>query len=250
MNVAIEGKVYGLEIDPKDPFVSSELKVGYCRTLAEDFLPVLIDSREYGSKPYPPDIIAYRLVLDSAGQRLCALYEVYWRRQDCDWQNLNKDHDHDYVENAGHGVEVFSNVTKASVKTVVYTTSPAGVFPWGGRFGHNNATQIRNIPMDSLFLKEGKPVVLVLNCYHAFSGLKRKLTSEERRQLTPSLERLDRRLLYKWYYKHATNKFGHDISRPFDKPYIMYAPPPEDWMSKLAYGFLWIFSYIKSILGL
>jgi hypothetical protein len=154
------------------------------------------------------------------------------------------------VENAGHGVEVFSRVTRASVKTVVYTTSPTGVFPWGGRFGVGNTTQIRNIPMDSLFFEEGKPVVLVLNCYHAFSGLKRKLSSEERRQLVPLLERLDRRLLYKWYYRHATNKFGHDVSRPFDEPYIMYAPPPEDWMSRLAYGFLWVFSYVKSILGL
>ncbi len=153
--------------------------------------------KAYGSNPYPPDIIAYKFLVDSKKQRLCALYEVYWKRQDCSWKELNKDHDHDYeqiqvqldlrtgkrdqivissvgpVEFAGHGIEVYTNVIEATVYDVEYTTSPKKFFPWGGDFGQKNVTQIRNIPISQLFFEEKRPSVIVVNCYHAFTGVKK-----------------------------------------------------------------------------
>jgi hypothetical protein len=196
---------------------------------------------------------------------------VYWRRQDCSWKELNKDHDHDYeqiqihfnlktgkkekivvssvgpLENAGHGVEVYSHVPKAAVRAVEYITSSKKFFPWGGDIGQTNATQIRDIPIEALFFENGRPVVLVLNCYHAFAGLKRQLSPEERRELKPKLERLDGKLLDRWYYRHTENKFGHDISKPFEEPHVIYYPPPEDWLSRVAYGFLWLLHSLKRI---
>jgi hypothetical protein len=96
--VDIEGVTYELESDPQDPYVVPGLAVAFCDLLVEEFVPVLFDPKGYGSLPYPPDFIAYRLVFDAKEQRLCAMYEVYWRRQDCTWKELNKDHDYDYEQ--------------------------------------------------------------------------------------------------------------------------------------------------------
>lgn len=264
----IEGKQYDLEYVSQDPFVTPELAVAYCDQLASDFVPVILDPRGCGSKPYPPDFVAYRLVVDHDGQRLCILYEVYWRRQDCSWKELNKDHDHDYeqiqvhfdlrtgskekiivssvgpIEHAGHGIEVFSSISKAEFRDVEYITSPKGQFPWGEDHGQNYVAQIREIPMGRIAFEEGRPAVVVLNCYHAFAGLKRRI--DERNELNPKLERLDRKLLERWYYRHAKNRFGRDVSKPFDEPYVMYYPPPEDLLSRLVYRILWLYASVKA----
>ena len=272
--VNIAGKEYALEFDPKDKFVVEGLIVAFSDELASDYMPVIYDPNGHGSCPFPPEFVAYRLVMDPKGERLCIIYEVYWKRQDCTWKELNKDHDHDYeqvqvhfdlssssvekvvvsstgpIENGGHGVEVFSNVSKASFKTVVYTTASSKSYPWGGDAGQNTSSQVREIPIGQLLLENGRPPIVVLNCYHAFSGLKRSLLPEEKILLSPELRRLDMGLIDKWYYLNASNKFGHDVSKPFEEPFIMYFPPPEDWASRLAYGFLWFVSVIKRGIGL
>jgi hypothetical protein len=269
----IEGKKYQLEVQTNDSYVSPGIKVAFCEELASDYKPILFDPRDHGSIPFPPELLAYRLVIDRERQSLCILYEVYWKRQDCSIREFNKDHDHDYEqiqihfnlktgkkekvvvssvgpwENGGHGIEIFSHVFKAKVRTVLYVTSDKGVFPWGGNSGQNNATQVREIPIEKLVFKNGNPAVLVVNCYHAFAGLKRQLLPEEQKELKPELVCLDQKLLDKWYYRHTKNRFGHDISKPFNEPHIMYYPPPEDWLSKLFYGFLWIFSVLKRALN-
>lgn len=267
----IEGKKYELEYDYEDPFITPGLAVAYSSELAEDFKPILLDPRGHGSTPYPPDFVAYRLVVDPKAQKLCALYEVYWRRQDCTWRELNKDHDHDYeqiqihfnmvtgekekvivssvgpVECAGHGIEVYSHIARAEVRNVEYTTSPKGPFPWGGDGGKNNITQVREIPIGQLLFDHGRPAIIVLNCYHAFVGVKQKIRYQERNELNPRVERLDRGLMERWYYRHVKNRFGHDVSKPFDEPYILYYPPPEDLKSRIVYGLLYsIASFFSS----
>jgi hypothetical protein len=273
MILMIEGKEYEIEEDLKDPYVVSNLTVAYSDPLAQHFAPIIFDPRGQGDKPFPPDIIGYRLIIDPQSKKMCLLFEVYWRRQDCTWKELNKDHDHDYeqiqihfnlltgnkekivvssvgpVENGGHGMEVFSYVDKAAVKTVVYSTSPEKQFPWGGPSGKTNATQIRTIPIESLLSEKGRPQIVILNCYHAFAGVKKELLPEEKKTLNPKLVRLDQELLLKWYYRHAENRFGHDISNPFKEPYVLYYPPPEELSSRIAYNFLWVFSYIKMRFG-
>lgn len=271
--VVIAGRDYKLELDEKDKYVAKDLLAAFCDELAFDFMPILYDPRGYGGLPYPPEFVAYRLVVDPKKQRLCALYEVYWRRQDCTWKELNKDHDHDYeqvqvhfdlakgtiekvvvsstgpIENGGHGVEVYSTVSAPDVRSIVYSTASDDAFPWGGRTGQINATQIRDIPLGHLLIENGRAPIVVLNCYHVFTGLKRPLLTEGKKILGSELKRLDGKLLDKWYYLHTANRFGHDVSDPFKEPHIMYYPPPEDWFSKLAYGFLWIFSFLKRAIG-
>jgi hypothetical protein len=272
--IRVEEKDYALKYDYEDPFVVENLLVAYSDELAVDFMPVIYDPRGYGSTPHPPESVAYRLVIDPERQRLCVIYEVYWKRQECTWKQLNKSHDHDYeqiqihfnlktglkekvvvsssgpIEHGGHGVEVYSNTTITSVKTVIYTTSPKEFFPWGGKNGQNKATQLREIPIKHLFLENGKPAVVVLNCYHAFAGLKRRLLPEEKNLLTPKLERLNRELLEKWCYLHFKNRFGRDLSNPFNEPYLMYYPPPEHLISRVTYTILWIIARAKRLIGL
>jgi hypothetical protein len=60
----IEGKEYQLEVQTKDSYVAANLSVAFCHELAEDFRPLLFDPRDYGSKPFPPELLAYRLVID------------------------------------------------------------------------------------------------------------------------------------------------------------------------------------------
>ena len=272
--VEIQGVSYELEYDSQDPYVVSNLRLAFCDQLATDFSPILFDPKGNGSRPFPPDILAYRLLVDSEEEMICVLYEVYWRRQDCSWKELNKDHDHDYeqiqiqfnlkttekkfvfssvgpVEFAGHGVEVFSNVTEASFRNVEYTTSSKKFFPWGGDSGQKNLTQIRIIPADRLFVEGKRSEVIVVNCYHAFTGVKIALTPEERVELKPKLVRLDQKLLDAWYYRNSKNRYGHDVSNPFEEPYIKYYPPPEDWLSRFVYGVLWLgFSFKRILVGL
>jgi hypothetical protein len=267
----IEGRKYCLKYDPRDTFVASNLTVAYCQQLAKDFMPAIFDPWGHGSKPSKPEFIAYRLIIDSKMRRLCILYEVYWRRQDCTWKELNKDHDHDYeqiqihfdmktgevervvvssvgpISYAGHGVEVYSHIRKAVAREVQYTTSSRRVFPWGGENGQNNVTQIREMPIDRLVFRDGRPVMLVLNCYHAFAGKKKWSSVEVGEKLTPRLEKLDGSLLERWYYGNVRNRFGHDISDPFEEACLMYYPPPEDWKSRIVYSFVWLFSSLRRV---
>lgn len=266
MLLKIEDVEYELEFDSEDNCTTSGYAVAFCPELAQDFLPILFDPKLHGNEPFPPDLIAYRLIVDLKKERLCILYEVYWSRQDCTWRQLNKDHDHDYEQiqihfnletgkkskvvissvgppaYAGHGVEVYSDIAKAQVREVAYFTSPKKFFPWGGDFGQRNLTQIRDIPIGKLFFEGKRPTALVLNCYHAFTGVKTELTPEERIELKPKLTKLDQELLDVWYYRNAKNRFGHDISKPFEEPHIMYYPPPEDLLSNFVYGMLWFFN--------
>lgn len=261
---------YSVEYDLRDNFVQSKLYVAFNDELAGELTPLIFDHpKGYGSKPFPPDIIAYRLILDPVNFQTIALFEVYWKRQDCSWRELNKDHDHDYeqiqvhfnfntgkvnkvvissigpIECGGHGVEVYIKDSGFRTYGINYRTSPRTFFPWGGKEGKPNRTLIREIPLNRLIFEGMKPKVLVLNCYHVFTGMKRKSLAKGRSQLFPQLIRLDAEILNRWYYRNAKNRFGHDISNPFKKPYVLYYPPPESILSRLVYGLLWILGKLK-----
>src|SRR4030067_3725008 len=215
--VEIEGVTYELEYDTTDPYVTPNLRVAFCDQLAADFAPILFDPKGYGSTPFAPDSLAYRLLVDTNEEKLCALYEIYWRRQDCSWKELNKDHDNDYeqsqhqfdmktgekkyvvssvgpVDSPGHGSEVYKDVPKATARNIEYSTSPKPFFPWGGNSGNKNLTQIRTIPANNLILDGKRPTVIIVNCYHAFAGVKRILAAEEKIELKPKLERLNQKV--------------------------------------------------------
>lgn len=101
------------------------------------------------------------------------------------------------------------------------------------------------ILIDRLSFSGSRPEVLTINCYHVFTGLKRRLDIDEARGLKTRLVRLDRHLLETWYYRHS--KIGLDTTFPI--PWRSHTSsiihPPEDWKSRLAYYILWILNSIK-----
>ena len=263
---------FPVEYDLKDRFVQPKLYVAFNDELAGKLAPLIFDHpKGYGSKPVPPEIMAYRLVVDPENRQASALFEVYWKKQDCDWRNLNKDHDHDYEQIqvhfnidtgevkrvvisstgpkmfAGHGVEVYAKDAKHSAYEIDYRTSSKKFFPWGGKNGRPWRTQVRQIPLDRLVFDEMRPKIFVLNCYHVFTGVRINYSMKEHAQLFPQLVRLDAKMLDKWYYRYkpAKTRFGHDISDPFREPYVMYHPPPKNLLSRIAYGLLRLLGNLK-----
>ncbi|MEM4656805.1 MAG: hypothetical protein QXX77_00090 [Candidatus Methanosuratincola sp.] len=49
-------------------------------------MPIFYDTWGHGTNPLPPEFLAYRLIVDEEGKRICAIYELYWKRQECTWR--------------------------------------------------------------------------------------------------------------------------------------------------------------------
>ncbi len=281
MKITIEGASYVLEFDKRDPFVSPAYDVAYCDELATRYKPIVLDPLGYGQEPVPPEFMAYRLVIDNTLQRLCIIYEVYWRRQDCQWRQFNKDHDHDYEQiqihfslqdrnltrvviaaagpprYGGHGVEVYRHVKQVRAEAVRRKTASFESFPWGR---HNYEIWVLDQPIYRLVFINKRPVVRVSNCFHVFTGIKWNQWQEHRRktgaanqlrhELKMPLRRLDRRILWKWYYQHRENQFAHDLSDPFTTPHILYFPPPSQYLLRFTFTLVWfITAIIRTLTG-
>lgn len=264
--VSIEEDSYVLEFDKRDPFVSPAFDVAYCDRLASKYKPVVLDPLGYGRSPVPPEFMAYRIVFDNNNQRLCLIYELYWRRQDCQWRQFNKDHDHDYEQiqihfnlnkeklsrvvvasagpprYGGHGVEIYRHKKQVHAGAMRRKTASFESFPWGR---HNYEIWVLDQPIYNLVFIEKRPVVRVSNCFHVFTGIKwnqwqghRKKPKTEnplRHELKMPLCRLDRRILWQWYYQHRENQFAHDLSNPFNPPHILYYPPPTQYFLRFSF---------------
>lgn len=281
MKVLIEGHSYFLEFDKRDPFVSPAYDVAYCDELAKRYKPIVLDPQGHGKTPVPPDYMAYRLVHDNGNQRLCVIYEIYWRRQDCQWRQLNKDHDHDYEQiqihfdlregiltrvvvasagppqYGGHGVEIYRHVKQVRAGAIRRKTASFESFPWGR---HNYETWALDQPIYNLVFIEKRPVVRVINCFHVFTGIKwnqwKALNRKDEGnpllnyELSMPLCRLDRRRLWQWYYQHQTNQFGHDLSNPFAPPHILYYPSPKEYLLRFSFTLVgFITAIIRALTG-
>lgn len=262
MKLDFQGKQYELVYDSLDPYVVPGYRVCYCDSLARVFQPILYYPYKAGDSTIAPEYMAYRFVHDPQKNKLCIIYEVYWPKQDCNWRNMNKDHEFDYepiqvhldttkktvekvvISTIGpptalfHGVEVYIDIKKAFYEPKKFRTSSSSRFPWGGLLGKTRNTYVRNLPLDTLDFEKKRPVVSIINCFHAFIG------SRGKRDLTGSpvfdlhLKRLNKELLEVWYNKNEANRYGRDISKPLQYPHMMYSPPPELKFSNFCYDVL------------
>jgi hypothetical protein len=277
--VTIEGREYILSLDTIDPFISPQYKVAFCDELAARYRPIILDPQGYGRVPVPPDFMAYRIVFDERHQRLCIIYEIYWRRQDCTWRELNKDHNHDYEQiqihfditsgemtrvvlasegppiYGGHGVEIYSsrnNVWSGEMRT---HTASVNSYPWGR---HLYKIWVVEQPLKGLLFRRRRPVVRITTCYHVYTGIVQDRLPPDfpvtaldvlfPHELEIPLCRLTRQILWKWYYQHFENRFGHDLSHPFDPPHIMYVPSPRNIKPRLLYTFLGILTAVRRVI--
>ncbi|MDO8123407.1 MAG: hypothetical protein Q6364_03415 [Candidatus Hermodarchaeota archaeon] len=281
MNVTLEGREYTLEFDKRDPFVSPAFDVAFCDELALRYKPIIIDPKGHGKQPVPPEFMAYRLVYDERHHRLCIIYEVYWTRQDCSWRQFNKDHEHDYEQiqihfnlqhssldrvviasagpprYGGHGVEVYRHVKQVRSGAIRRKTSSFESFPWGR---HTYEIWVLDQPLYNLVFIDQRPIVRISNCFHVFTGIKWNQWQYHRRkskrrnplqhELTIPLCRLDRRILWQWYYQHHKNPLGHDLSNPFTPPHILYYPSPSEFGLRFLFTLVgFITSIIRTLTG-
>ncbi|MFW9935727.1 MAG: hypothetical protein ACFFDU_09555 [Candidatus Thorarchaeota archaeon] len=263
----VDGHSYVLEFDRRDPFVAPIYAVAFCDELANHYKPVILDPQRFGRIPVSPEFMAYRLVYDSNKQRLCIIYEIYWQHQDCQWRQFNKDHLHDYEQiqihfnlrkgilsrvivasagptrYGGHGIEVYRHVKQVRSGRVRRKTSSFESFPWGR---HNYEIWVLDQPIFNLVFIKKRPVVRIINCFHVFTGIKWNQWHSHRHspsainplqhELVIPLRRLDRRLLWQWYYQHRTNQFAHDLSDPFTRPHILYYPSPKEFFLRFFFA--------------
>jgi hypothetical protein len=263
MNITFQAESYKLVQVQYDPYISNGYIVCFCDKIALEFQPVIYDPFNWGCIPFPPEYMAYRGIYDKINQTLCILYELYWLRQDCTWREMNKDHDHDYeqfqvhlnlekevvdkvivssvgpAESAFHGVEVYHHTEITTHSQEGFVTSTTNKFPWGGIFGKKRHTFVRSIPIKKLEFQGNRPVTVVLNCYHAFTGSKGTRNLSDSPKLNPKLRKLDEKLLHEWYWVNKKNRYGRDVSNPLQFPHVMYSPPPEKWFPNLCYDILW-----------
>ncbi|HEY4699849.1 MAG TPA: hypothetical protein VIH27_05720, partial [Nitrososphaerales archaeon] len=110
-----------------------------------------------------------------------------------------------------------------------FTTSKKPYFPWGGSKGINNVAKIKRYPLrTTVYFDNRKPMFMIAQCNHPFTGKIDQTREVEGMNLNPPLKRLTDKVLQEWYYEHGKSddeeQFGHDISNPFICPYIKYIP--------------------------
>ncbi len=248
-DISLGGKTYKIKY-VASKYSSDKTDVGYCDELARDLCPILFDSKDgNATKPFPPEAAYYRIY--SKEEDLCVLYEIYWKEQIC----TGKDHKFDYeqvqvhmglqgkitsvvVSAKGspalsfHGVHVFLPRKGTNWYGTHYRTSPKESFPWGGEYGRSNVTEVFEFPIGDLKFLGSNPSLFVATCYHAFEGIsplafERKKEFLESHRIPLKTKRLDDKVLDMWYNLNVENRFGHDISNPFESPFIKYHPPPD-----------------------
>ena len=69
-----------LEYQPYDSFIANGLEVAFCDKLPRTWA-IKLDPKDYVVTPFPPDLTAYRLIVNPTTQKIRILYEVYWVRQ-------------------------------------------------------------------------------------------------------------------------------------------------------------------------
>ncbi len=65
-----------LEYQPHDPFIANGLEVAFCDKLPRTWA-IKLDPKDYVVTPFPPDLTAYRLIVDPTTLKICIFYGIY-----------------------------------------------------------------------------------------------------------------------------------------------------------------------------
>ena len=207
-----------------------------------------------------PEGIYYRIVYNASEDTFCIQYYVYWLMQNCSGFLRVSNHVYDYepifvfvkppnpipfgIVNSGeskatglgefkcrfHKTEVrMKEYTErdAEEKPVSFKTSPSPYYPFGGEDGAPGQNCVKKYPISgSVYFEDCKPLLGISSCFHAFSGAEGALKGE---RLNVTLKKLDDTKLKEWFFDHhkSANEepFGHDVSNPFDFPFVKYIDP-------------------------
>jgi hypothetical protein len=108
-----------------------------------------------------------------------------------------------------------------------FTTSPSPFYPFGGNYGQKAMNCVKKYPLaGAIYFEKYRPLFGIYACYHIFSGAEDILKGKT---LDIPLRQLNDDVLDEWYWNHYKSKdeepFGHDISNPFEFPFIKYFDP-------------------------
>ena len=211
------------------------------------------------SATYPQGIY-YRMVYNPSKDAYCIQYYVYWLKQNCSGFIGISNHVFDYepifvfvkppnpipfgIVNSGQskasGLKEFHcRFHKTEVRMSEYferdieesptpfKTSPSPFYPFGGESGLTGKNCVKKYPLPgSIYFENYKPLFGIDSCFHAFSGAEGALKGE---RLNVTLQRLDDKVLKEWFWDHHKEPdeepFGHDVSNPFEFPFIKYIDP-------------------------
>jgi hypothetical protein len=235
-------------------FITHSLKCFFNEDLANLYQPMILAGDYFEPQP---EGIYYRVISAEDQKAICIQYYVYWLEQDCLGALPIADHKYDYepifvyleppkefpigIVNAGYskalGMSCRFHKTEVRMKDynerdiseaqVEYRTSPGPFYPFGGSDGLQGATCVKKYPLaGAMYMNELRPLFGIVSCSHVFSGSEKDLRGEI---LSIPLKRLDDLVLNDWYFQHHMDPdeepFGHDVSNPFDFPYIKYHDP-------------------------
>ena len=251
------GSSQGFELtEEESQFVINGMKVFFSDELASYYAPVLYGDQD--DPNIPPEGIYYRIAYKPDTKEYCLQYYVYWLNQDCSGFIGISNHIYDYepifvfvtppdpypvgIVNSGwskipelghcrfHKTEIRRKeyVSRDPHEfSQAFNTSPSPFYPFGGTNGMSGSNCVKRYPLaGAIYFEQYRPLFAIANCFHAFSGSEQALSGVK---LEIALKRLDDEVLKDWYLNHyktpKEEPFGHDVSNPFDFPYIKYVDP-------------------------
>lgn len=209
---------------------------------------------------FKPEAIYYRIIFEPTQAEYCIQYYFYWLDQNCSSFLGISNHKYDYepiyvyfhpseispigVVNSGESKVLGLNQcrfhkTEARKKeysirdqveeSCTFRTSPAPYYPFGGSEGIEGKNCAKRYPLaGSIYFSDVRPMFGVATCFHAFSGAENSLNGG---LIEPSLKQLNDEILHEWYMNHYNDRleepFGHDVSNPFEFPFIKYVDVKE-----------------------
>lgn len=253
---------YDLE-EYNSKYATLELKVFFSDSLARRYQPIIYEGNVPANSDDKNSTNAegayYRIVYNPNSNEICIQYFVYWLMQDCTGFVGISNHKYDYepiyifirpsnlqpvgIVNSGassnpvtvlecrfHKTEIRRQeyIARDEIEeSCVFTTSPSPFYPFGGSTGQKAMNCIKRYPIaGTIYFENCTPLFGIYACYHVFSGAQDVLKGN---RLDIPLRQLDDKVLEEWYWKHHNSPdeepFGHDVSNPFEFPFIKYFDP-------------------------
>lgn len=244
--------------ESKSQYLLPTLKVFFSDSLAEVYKPIIYSgdqSYDHENISVQPEGMYYRIIFNPSLDEYCIQYYVYWLDQDCTSIIGISNHKYDYepiyvyvkpsevlpvgIINSGESKVLGLNqcrLHKTEIRRKEYSTrddvespcsfktSPGPYYPFGGSSGIEGRNCSKKYPIaGSIYFSDCRPLFGIASCFHPFSGAENLLKGE---QISVSLKRLDEDTLSNWYNEHRKSgdeePFGHDVSNPFEFPFIKY----------------------------
>jgi hypothetical protein len=246
------GILKNFDLEPSSSaFTIPSLTTYFSDELAKFYEP-LIYAGDYSDPP--PEGIYYRIIYNPSINEYCIQYYVYWLEQNCLGHLNFVSHTYDYepiflfirppqeypvgVVNGGlsKALGAFCRFHKIEVRRkeyitrdpkeyeVHYSTASEPYYPFG-KFETKECVKRYPLP-GAIYFDDLRPIFGIVSCSHVFSGAESDIKCP---RLSAQLKRLNDDVLNEWY-KHHHNRlneepFGHDVSNPFEYPYIKYFDP-------------------------